>query len=280
MSMGAEDIGGAPTAVICATLPDSVLVWGRGLRFPMVGVACVREAGGVLPQGRSSMPILPRCRPAAPAIATALLAAPSALAVPDIMNGYSAEYSTGGSQLTNSTDNPTQDGDRKAYLFTTPASGPTSLFTVQSARVLLNSANSAYPSAIEARAGIWSVSGGVPSVELVGATYSGTLTATQTWAEFLLPFVLSANTQYAFQLSVTSTSPNAFKWANMRPTTLLPTAYNGYSLDGALGYNNSASSWTVLGANSANNAFALVPSPGALVVGALAGLWAPSRRRR
>ena len=226
------------------------------------------------------MSILPRCRPAAPAIATALLAAPSALAVPDIMNGYTAEYSSGGSQLTNVVDDASLLGSRKAYLFTTPGSGPASLFTVQSARVLLNSANANYPTAIEARAGIWSVSGGVPSVELVGATYSGTLTATQTWAEFLLPFVMSANTQYAFQLSVTSTSPNAFKWANMRPSTVLPTAYNGYSFDGALAYLNGSSSWYVAGANSANNAFALVPSPGALVVGALAGLWAPSRRRR
>ncbi|MBU3683672.1 MAG: hypothetical protein FGM39_06620 [Phycisphaerales bacterium] len=222
---------------------------------------------------------LPRL--AAPAATVlALSAAPTALAVPDIMNNFGTSYTAGGTELSFSTTNPS-DCDRKAYLFTTPGSGAASLFTVESARVMLNSANASYPSAsISARAAIWSVSAGAPSAELVGETFTGSIPAANTWQSFNLSIVLSPNTQYAFMLSIVGGSTASFKWANVRPIEITPTAYNGYSFDGNLLYSNSLSQWSAGPSTSSGNAFALVPSPGALAVGAVAALLAPSRRRR
>lgn len=213
-----------------------------------------------------------------PAMAVfALAATPSALAVPDIMNNFGTSYSTGGSELTTSATDPV-GLSAKAYFFTTPGSGAPSLFTVESARVMLNSSDTNYPSAsISARAAIWSVSAGTPNTELVGQTFSGTIPAANTWQSFNLPIVLSPNTQYAFTLSIVTGSA-AFKWANVRPIGITPTAYNGYSFDGAMTYRNTSSEWVA--DVSPGNAFALVPSPGALAVGAVAALLAPSRRRR
>ena len=214
----------------------------------------------------------------APATAVfALAVTPSALAVPDIMNNFGTSYSTGGSELTFSTT-LTTDNSVKAYLFTTPGSGAPSLFTVESARVMLNSSDTNYPSAsISARAAIWSVSAGTPTAELVGQTFTGTIPAANTWQSFNLPIVLAPNTQYAFTLSIVAGSA-PFKWANVRPIATPPTAYNGYSFDGVVNYENASSQWA--SASSFSNAFALVPSPGALAVGAVAALLAPSRRRR
>lgn len=162
---------------------------------------------------------------------SASLYANTVTAVDSLLLANVGSYSTGGSIITNS--------GWKAVFFTTSATA----YQVGSIGLILNSINDSYPTTVGVRVALFSVSGGVPNIELAGSEFSTVNLASGATLKTLAlsnSFTLAANTEYA--LVVQSNNGTGFKWASVFPDQS-PTAYQGYTYSKMLITSNTGVNW-------------------------------------
>jgi gliding motility-associated-like protein len=171
---------------------------------------------------------------------------------PALISNITPTYTVGGSDI--------NQNEWRAFLFT----NGTTAVKVRGISLVLNSINNVYPANIGVKVAIYSVTGGNPDLPLaVSDDRIINLSASNTWAKFLLntELELSANTAYA--LVISGLDNTGFKWANTEPR-INPMMYGDASFTIAKRRVNGT--WTNLNDSNnpitSNNALVLVIDPG------------------